>query len=684
MVKRISSEPPPLLQQASKPEMCQDVATSSVPAQSCSLSNSRLRLCPSGHTLLALGSAQRPLGSAEYNEWCCDAPGCSSGSFTALAAARFHCAECRYDVCEFCCANVGASLMKRKTCQAAPPPLSQQRVQHETQPLGTHQFSAPARPRAATRKRTGASPHRAPLPGPRNPARSMPASTLPKRRPLVARPPLSHVNADKSQYQQQLVECRQPAPQDLSQSPRLLEADEEECQRHQQLVEFYQRRFDALVEEGKVAAARGVVGIDSDAKQARQGLGTNTIGAKATVAMCKRSRSLDVRELHCSGTCTSTLPSKDMDANFGVTTGASRASTPSSSKAKDDREGVAASLRRLPVVTPRLTTGTATGKESRAVTVIAAVGPRRRPAHHSAPPRRQVEELLPPVEVATKSEGTCCPKTMDKSKPCRQLTGSTASWLHAAETPMQRRDPPLRTGRGAVHLLRGAPLDVLGADPVVADMSCSSQSPRAGGPAASCVASLAQLSQPRPQQQSQRPTPALAIPLSPASSASVQLATPRILMEQSTPRLVTGAPLSPLGKPQTPSHPGVLASAATLQDTRSSAAAARQLPALHASLGIESLLTSTGVPLGEVAGDYLEPAACPAVLNTHASPCHAGDNSAASTKIARRPPPAPPTCFGPMGGKASSTVLGALLGEIDTRRELESLERQHLVVPCGN
>jgi len=59
--------------------------------------------CPQGHTLVPLGSSRQPLASAAYGEWHCDAPNCTwMDHVTSPDMARFHCAECQYDICEHC------------------------------------------------------------------------------------------------------------------------------------------------------------------------------------------------------------------------------------------------------------------------------------------------------------------------------------------------------------------------------------------------------------------------------------------------------------------------------------------------------------------------------------------------------------------------------------------------------
>lgn len=58
--------------------------------------------CPLGHTLVALGSATEPLGTATYAEWQCDASSCSNGSIPTPGLCRYHCASCQHDICEEC------------------------------------------------------------------------------------------------------------------------------------------------------------------------------------------------------------------------------------------------------------------------------------------------------------------------------------------------------------------------------------------------------------------------------------------------------------------------------------------------------------------------------------------------------------------------------------------------------
>jgi hypothetical protein len=58
--------------------------------------------CPDGHVLTCLGSSKRPLGSASYVEWHCDAANCRHGSCGMPELIRHHCRECQYDLCEHC------------------------------------------------------------------------------------------------------------------------------------------------------------------------------------------------------------------------------------------------------------------------------------------------------------------------------------------------------------------------------------------------------------------------------------------------------------------------------------------------------------------------------------------------------------------------------------------------------
>lgn len=65
--------------------------------------------CPNGHPLMPLGTTIHPVGNAEYRRWVCDAAResgtcrngvCIGSSDTMLR--RYHCALCRYDLCEAC------------------------------------------------------------------------------------------------------------------------------------------------------------------------------------------------------------------------------------------------------------------------------------------------------------------------------------------------------------------------------------------------------------------------------------------------------------------------------------------------------------------------------------------------------------------------------------------------------
>eukprot|EP00928_Gymnodinium_smaydae_P002173 TRINITY_DN10766_c0_g3_i1.p1 TRINITY_DN10766_c0_g3~~TRINITY_DN10766_c0_g3_i1.p1 ORF type:complete len:705 (-),score=111.85 TRINITY_DN10766_c0_g3_i1:96-1931(-) len=70
--------------------------------------------CPNGHVLLPLGRSSQPTGWAEYVHWVCngnDGAGClactSSGAERSGAShltelRRYHCAACRFDLCEAC------------------------------------------------------------------------------------------------------------------------------------------------------------------------------------------------------------------------------------------------------------------------------------------------------------------------------------------------------------------------------------------------------------------------------------------------------------------------------------------------------------------------------------------------------------------------------------------------------
>lgn len=58
--------------------------------------------CPNNHDLACLGSYRQPIGHARYSEWHCDAPNCAHGSLHFPNLARYHCAECEYDICECC------------------------------------------------------------------------------------------------------------------------------------------------------------------------------------------------------------------------------------------------------------------------------------------------------------------------------------------------------------------------------------------------------------------------------------------------------------------------------------------------------------------------------------------------------------------------------------------------------
>lgn len=175
-------------------------------------------------------------------------------------------------------------------------------------------------------------------------------------------------------------------------------------------------------------------------------------------------------------------------------------------------------------------------------------------------------------------------------------------------------------------------------------------------------------------------------------------------------RPAMGAPLSPLGastslRAQAGASAGtglseaVLCRAKEVQSAIAYAAATpvatKKLTALHARIGIDGLLpklehsgeggqtviqTTEQTPASEiadvcgteVASAPLPPAAAPA-------PQPPSGPSPAAQSFNRRQPP-PPACFGG-AGKASS--IGSLLGEIDARREMESLGLKRTVVPCS-
>lgn len=58
--------------------------------------------CPAGHELVPLGSVLEPCGHAAYAEWNCDSGACSVGSLQSPGALRYHCADCMHDLCGDC------------------------------------------------------------------------------------------------------------------------------------------------------------------------------------------------------------------------------------------------------------------------------------------------------------------------------------------------------------------------------------------------------------------------------------------------------------------------------------------------------------------------------------------------------------------------------------------------------
>jgi len=93
--------------------------------------------CPKGHLLLPLGTSLYPVGSAEYKHWSCDAAheagacrnGPSAGSHLTTLR-RYHCATCRYDLCEVCYQHRlwGGEPPPKQAAFALKPPLPSQGV----------------------------------------------------------------------------------------------------------------------------------------------------------------------------------------------------------------------------------------------------------------------------------------------------------------------------------------------------------------------------------------------------------------------------------------------------------------------------------------------------------------------------------------------------------------------------
>mmetsp|Transcript_125744 Transcript_125744/g.228181 ORF Transcript_125744/g.228181 Transcript_125744/m.228181 type:complete len:1192 (-) Transcript_125744:46-3621(-) len=176
-------------------------------------------------------------------------------------------------------------------------------------------------------------------------------------------------------------------------------------------------------------------------------------------------------------------------------------------------------------------------------------------------------------------------------------------------------------------------------------------------------------------------------------------------------RPALGAPLSPLGASTAPraqagagaSNASPEALARRAKEVQSAVACAamtpvppKQLLAVPARIGIDGLLPklehgaeaeqtpakateqTAATAVGAVAGAEVASSPVPAADASAPPPPPTGPSPAAQS-FTRRPPP-PPALFGG-AGKVSS--IGALLGEIDARRELESLGLKRVVVPCS-